>query len=244
MKQFIQRTLKNCNCETRENNGERWIVGLIPYNSRSENLCPWNDSGEYEIIDNTAFNKTLADGAEVRALFSHDDQKVLGSTKSGSLILEQSDEGLICRCKVPNTTWGNDCWEIVSRGDVTTMSFGFIKYDTYNEGNITHLRSVKLLEVSFAVANPAYPETQSFTQIRQLIERAINENELEKTINTTESEIKDLISTLQRLLPKEESAVETDKPDDEQSDDTPPENPDDTEELEKLQTLCEIEINS
>lgn len=244
MKQFIQRTLKNCNCETRENNGERWIVGLIPYNSRSENLCPWNDSGEYEIIDSTAFNKTLADGAEVRALFSHDDQKVLGSTKSGSLILEQSDEGLICRCKVPNTTWGNDCWEIVSRGDVTTMSFGFIKYDTYNEGNITHLRSVKLLEVSFAVANPAYPETQSFTQIRSLIERAINESQVEKTINTTESEIKDLISTLQRLLPKEESAVETDKPDDEQSDDTPPENPDDTEELEKLQTLCEIEINS
>lgn len=244
MKDFIQRTLKNCNCETRENNGERWIVGLIPYNSRSENLCPWNDSGEYEIIDSTAFNKTLADGAEVRALFSHDDQKVLGSTKSGSLILEQSDEGLICRCKVPNTTWGNDCWEIVSRGDVTTMSFGFIKYDTYNEGNITHLRSVKLLEVSFAVANPAYPETQSFTQIRSLIERAINESQVEKTINTTESEIKDLISTLQRLLPKEESAVETDKPDDEQSDDTPPENPDDTEELEKLQTLCEIEINS
>lgn len=244
MKQFIQRTLKNCNCETRENNGERWIVGLIPYNSRSENLCPWNDSGEYEIIDSTAFNKTLADGAEVRALFSHDDQKVLGSTKSGSLILEQSDEGLICRCKVPNTTWGNDCWEIVSRGDVTTMSFGFIKYDTYNEGNITHLRSVKLLEVSFAVANPAYPETQSFTQIRSLIERAINESQVEKTINTTESEIKDLISTLQRLLSKEESAVETDKPDDEQSDDTQPENPDDTEELEKLQTLCEIEINS
>lgn len=244
MKDFIQRTLKNCNCETRENNGERWIVGLIPYNSRSENLCPWNDSGEYEIIDSTAFNKTLADGAEVRALFSHDDQKVLGSTKSGSLILEQSDEGLICRCKVPNTTWGNDCWEIVSRGDVTTMSFGFIKYDTYNEGNITHLRSVKLLEVSFAVANPAYPETQSFTQIRSLIERAINESQVEKTINTTESEIKDLISTLQRLLSKEESAVETDKPDDEQSDDTQPENPDDTEELEKLQTLCEIEINS
>lgn len=243
MKEFIQRTLKNCNCETRENNGERWIVGLIPYNSRSENLSQWSDLGEYEIIDRTAFNKTLADGAEVRALFSHDDQKVLGSTKSGSLILEQSDEGLICRCLVPNTTWGNDCWEVISRGDVTTMSFGFEKYDTYKEGNITHLRSVKLVEVSFAVANPAYSETQSLTQIRSLIERAINENQVEKTINTTESEIKDLISTLQRLLPKEESAVGTDKPAEEQSNDTPPENPDDTEELEKLQTLCEIEIN-
>lgn len=240
MKTVTQRILKNCNCETRENNGERWIVGLIPYNSRSENLSPWNPNGEYEIIDNTAFNKTLADGAEVRALFSHQDDKVLGSTKSGTLILEQSDEGLICRCKVPNTSWGNDAWEIISRGDVQTMSFGFQKYDTYNEGNITHLRSVRLIEVSYAVSQPAYKETQSFTQIRSLLEEAIDQ----KT-QATETEIKDLISTLQRLLPKQEPAVEEDKTD-EQSTDTPPENPTNTETeiLEELETLCEIELNT
>lgn len=240
MKTITKRTLKNCTCETREADGDRWLVGLIPYNSKSENLCPWNPNGEYEIIDNTAFNKTLADGAEVRALFSHDDTKVLGSTKSGTLILEQSDSGLICRCKVPNTSWGNDAWEIINRGDVQTMSFGFQKYDTYNEGNITHLRSVRLLEVSFAVSNPAYQETQSFTQIRSLLEEAIDQ----KT-QATETEIKDLITTLQRLLPKEEPAVEEDKTE-EQSADTPPENPTNTETqtLEELETLCEIELNT
>lgn len=244
MKTIINRTLKNCNCETREADGERWIIGLIPYNSRSENLSTWNPSGEYEIIDKTAFNKTLADGSEVRALFSHDDNKVLGSTKSGTLILEQSDEGLICRCKVPNTSWGNDAWEIISRGDVQTMSFGFQKYDTYNEGNVTHLRSVRLIEVSYAVSQPAYKETKSFTQIRSLIEEALDQKTEEK-LQVTENEIQELIGTLKRLLPNPEPAVETDKTK-EQSDDTPAENPDNTEKerLAELETLCEIELNT
>lgn len=257
MKKKILRNLKT-NFTTRDDNGERWITGLIPYNSKSENLNPFGGEPFFEIIEETAFKKTLADKAEVRALFYHDVGKVLGSTKSGTLELENTKEGLVCRCKVPNTTWGNDAFEIISRGDVTTMSFGFIPFEVETKGNTNYLKSVKLEEVSFCVAHPAYEETNSSTLIRSLFENVDIENlsdiingkkemkeEDIKTINT-------LIEKLEALLPekKEEENKETKENSNEeketagekeQSEDTLTDN--DTETLEALQLLCEMELN-
>lgn len=259
MKKKILRNLKT-NFTTRDDNGERWITGLIPYNSKSENLNPFGGEPFFEIIEETAFKKTLADKAEVRALFYHDVGKVLGSTKSGTLELENTKEGLVCRCKVPNTTWGNDAYEVISRGDVTTMSFGFIPFEVETKGNTDYLKSVKLEEVSFCVAHPAYEETNSSTLIRSLFENVDIENlsdiingkkemkeEDIKTINT-------LIEKLEALLPekKEEENKETETKENsneeketadekEQSEDTLTDN--DTETLEALQLLCEMELN-
>lgn len=216
MKKKILRNLKT-NFSTRDDNGERWITGLIPYNSKSENLNPFGGEPIFEIIEETAFKKTLADKAEVRALFYHDVGKVLGSTKSGTLELESTKEGLICRCKVPNTTWGNDAFEIINRGDVTTMSFGFIPFEVETRGNTDYLKSVKLEEVSFCVATPAYEETNSSTLIRSLFEN-INLENLSNVINgkkeMEDADIKtinNLIEKLENLLPKktEEENKET-----------------------------------
>ena len=245
MKEIINRTLKNIKTETRENSGERWIVGTIPYNSKSENLNPFG-APCFEVITPTAFNKTLADGAEVRALFSHDNNKVLGSTKSGTLILENTPDALICRCKIPNTSWGNDCFEIISRGDVNTMSFGFIPFDVETDGNTDYLRSVKLEEVSFCVANPAYKETNSFSSIRSLLnDLQDNKDKLSK------QEINNLIDSLRELLPKEEEPETTEQTKEtveeavipnEQSEDIQKENTNETENLKQIGLLCEIEL--
>lgn len=258
MKKKIERTLKNIKTETRENAGERWIVGTIPYNSKSENLNPYG-SPCFEIITPSAFNKTLADNAEVRALFSHDNEKVLGSTKSGTLILENTPEALVCSCKVPNTSWGNDCWEVINRGDITTMSFGFIPFEVETQGNVDYLKSVKLEEVSFCVANPAYKATNSFSSIRSLIDD-IEENK--ETL--TNDEIISIIKSLKELLPEEERENKEEKLDetdetkelkeskeetteavitDEQSKDIPADNTDEVDDLKKINLLCEIELN-
>ncbi|EMB20704.1 HK97 family phage prohead protease [Treponema denticola OTK] len=260
MKKKILRNLKT-NFSTRDDNGERWITGLIPYNSKSENLNPFGGEPIFEVIEETAFKKTLADKAEVRALFYHDVGKVLGSTKSGTLELESTKEGLICRCKVPNTTWGNDAFEIINRGDVTTMSFGFIPFEVETRGNTDYLKSVKLEEVSFCVATPAYEETSSSTLIRSLFENIDLEN-LSNVINgkkemedTDIKTINNLIEKLEALLPvkkeEENKEMETEETETqeketadekEQSDDTLKEN--DTETLEALQLLCEMELNN
>ena len=151
--------------------GKKIVEGLIPYDSKS--LPIW---GMTEVISRTVFKKTLADGAEVRALWSHDDTRVLGSTKSGTLSLENTDAGLACRCELPDATYTNDLYAIIERGDVTAMSFGFtaVKCAYDHETDTRTLKEVRLHEVSFGVCFPAYPETSSEAYTRGFGKRSID----------------------------------------------------------------------
>lgn len=148
-----------------EDAGVKRLIGLIPYNRRSVEM--W---GEFEEIAPTAFAKTLADGKDVKALVAHDDTKVLGSTKSGTLRLTSTEEGLLAEVDLPNTTYANDAWEIVRRGDVRTMSFCFSpvkqskRYDEETQKIVNVLEEVKLQEVSYMVTWAAYPDTASLAR--------------------------------------------------------------------------------
>ena len=162
--------------------GKKIVEGIIPYDSKS--LKIW---GTTEIISKSAFNKTLADKATVRALFNHNENKILGSTDSGTLVLENSDAGLICRCELPDTSYANDMFSIIERGDCKTMSFGFqpISFRDSDNGKVRTLKEVKLLEVSYCVPYPAYPEATSVTYKRGFEMRNID---IEKLNNILEKE--------------------------------------------------------
>jgi HK97 family phage prohead protease len=203
MKQKRNITFKNLEIRSNENDGKKYIDGLIPYNSKSVPM--W---GITEIIENTAFNKTLKDKSEVRALWNHNDSFILGNTKSGTLELENTDDGLICRCELPKTSYANDLYEIVSRGDVKTMSFGFcpIKWNDTENGKLRTLKEVKLEEVSFGVTFPAYPETNSQVAMRgfkrmKIDIETINEI-LEKEEMTEEdlTALQEVVTTLTNLI--------------------------------------------
>jgi HK97 family phage prohead protease len=164
-------TFKNLEIRSSEKEGKKYIEGIIPYNSRSAPI--W---GVTEIIGRTAFNKTLKDKTEVRAFWNHNDSLVLGNTRSGTLELEDGEDGLTCRCELPNTSYANDLYEIVRRGDVKTMSFGFrpVKWDDTENGKVRTLKEVQLEEVSFGVAYAAYRETNSQTYMRGFMKRKID----------------------------------------------------------------------
>lgn len=223
--------------ETKED-GKKHIMGIIPYNSRSVEM--W---GTTEIIAPTAFNKTIADGADVRALFNHDDSKVLGSSKNNTLILENTDTGLICRVELPNTSYANDVYEIITRGDVRTMSFGFIpiKWEDDEKGKIRTLKEVQLLETSFGVAFPAYPETNSLTYMRGIEKMNIDIEKLNTILEKEEIKddekiiIRDVINKLNSLIEeaaKEEPVLTT--PDNDTSDKL---------ERERLNLMIETELS-
>jgi HK97 family phage prohead protease len=162
---------KNIEIRSSETDQGKYIEGIIPYNSKSAPI--W---GVTEIIERSAFSKTLKDNSEVRAFWNHDDCLVLGNTKSGTLELEDSENGLICRCKLPNTSYASDLYEIITRGDVKTMSFGFrpIKWDDTENGKMRTLKEVHLTEVSFGVPYAAYQETNSQTYMRGFMKRKID----------------------------------------------------------------------
>lgn len=195
--------------EGKESEGQRIISGFIPYNQRSEFM------GFYEYITNTAFNKTLADGADVRALLDHDTSKLIGRISNGSLKLESREDGLYAECILPDTQYARDAYDLISKGYNNGLSFGFtiINEDYgYEDGiEVHYLREVRLYEISWAVAFPAYESTQAS------IVRGINLNDLSRSLgkeNLTEEDInnvKDTIEELKKLIPEEEEKEEEER---------------------------------
>jgi hypothetical protein len=84
------------------------------------------DLGSFtESIQRGAFRRILKqDGLDVRALFNHDPNLVLGRTP-GTLTLREDPKGLAYEVNVAPTTAGNDLRILLERGDVTQSSFAF-----------------------------------------------------------------------------------------------------------------------
>lgn len=141
------------------------------FNSRSGNL-----GGFYEVISNGAFAKTLKEKPDIRALWNHDSNYVLGRTTNESLSLEEDEKGLKVRITPPDTSWAKDLMTSIQRGDVNQMSFQFrvVKDDwSIDDGEpLRELREVELFEVS-PVSFPAYESTS--VSVRSYLE-AIGEN--------------------------------------------------------------------
>lgn len=126
--------------------------------------------GFVERIAKGAFRESIA-SEDVRALWSHNTDLVLGRTGNRSLRLYEDDHGLKFELDLPDTTLGRDAFTSIERGDVTGMSFGFtVKKDDQawqrGEPGKPHLRTllkVNLFEVS-PTAFPAYQQTQVATR--------------------------------------------------------------------------------
>lgn len=206
------RSIKLENVSAQEDGDIRYIYGKIPYNTKSQKMYIGYSDCRFEKLDRNVFHKTLGDKSNVFANYSHDQSKILGSTKSNTLELEDKEDGLYIRCKVPNTSWGNDTWEVISRGDVTTMSFEFIPYDWVEDKieDTVILRSAKLEAVAFCVAEPAYLETDSYASFRK---RNIDLEKLSEAIDEGKvtEDVKKLAKTLNDLIAKEEERVKEEK---------------------------------
>jgi len=134
------------------------IVGhAAVFNKLSEPM--W---GFREQIAPEAFKKSLGRD-DIRALFNHDANYVLGRNKAKTLTLNEDDQGLAIEIDPPDTQWARDLQESIRRGDISQMSFGFIAVKDewlHEKGkeSIRTLLEVKLFDVS-PVTFPAYPQT-------------------------------------------------------------------------------------
>jgi hypothetical protein len=123
---------------------------------------------------------------------------------------------------LPNTSRGRDVAELLRRGDVDSMSFGFSVPsggDSWSsDGNERTLKSVRLHEVSL-VSFPAYPGTAGLQNVRGLDKVAertgIDADALADALlkvedgQTISSDEKDMLSrVIQDLSPTEEATEE------------------------------------
>jgi HK97 family phage prohead protease len=120
----------------------------------------------HEIVDPHAFDQTLADRDDVRALFNHDPSWILARTKSGTLSLSTDTIGLLYKAKMNlRSPQHVTVMEALDRGDVDQSSFGFqVREDRWedNGGDLPTrtILNAKLWDVS-PVTYAAYPSADS-----------------------------------------------------------------------------------
>ncbi len=119
-----------------------------------------------------AFSKSIGQD-DIRALFNHDPNFVLGRNKAGTLSLSEDDKGLLVDIDPPDTQFARDLRLQIERGDITQMSFGFeiIKESrevgAKGEPSLFTLEEVKLWDVS-PVTFPFYKETDVSVHSREV----------------------------------------------------------------------------
>jgi HK97 family phage prohead protease len=147
--------------ELREDGDGMTFIGYAAkFNSPSEDL-----GGFVETIEPGAFRRSLRSRNDVKLLVNHDTGRVLASSRSGTMRLYEDETGLRVEASLPNTSDGRDMAELLKRGDLNKMSFGFaVQKDSWNnEMTERTLKSVRLFEVSI-VAFPAYAATEALVR--------------------------------------------------------------------------------
>lgn len=105
-----------------------------------------------------AFDRAAKDD-DVRALFNHDPNALLGRTGAGTLRLYADAVGLRYEVDPPDTEVGRHVVELIRRGDLTGSSFGFVAerqaFPEHAGRRVRELHAVRLLDVG-PVVYPAY----------------------------------------------------------------------------------------
>lgn len=168
---------------------ERVIEGYFAlYESETE---LW--AGSYEIISKGAFENTIQKN-DIRALWNHNTQYVLGRNKNGSLQLKADDKGLFASIKLPNTQYAEDLYSLVQRGDIDQASFGFNILDEELEeladgGYRWRIKDIDLHEIS-VVTFPAYENTS--VQAREQQVKEIESRKLQQKKSELQKRLKGL----------------------------------------------------
>lgn len=121
--------------------------------------------GFREQIAPGAFADTIRKRDDVRSLFNHTADYVLGRVSSGTLRLREDATGLAFENDLPGTTIAHDLVVSIERGDISGMSFAFRvspngdRWDVDEQSGLMRtLTRVELRDIS-PVTYPAYPGT-------------------------------------------------------------------------------------
>nr|DAH88884.1 MAG TPA: prohead serine protease [Caudoviricetes sp.] len=177
--------------ETRaDENGELYLEGYFAVFNAVYELWP----GATESIAPGAFDDSVSD--DVRALYNHNIDIVLGRTSAGTMEIRQDSHGLWGRVKINrDDSDAMNAYARIQRGDITGCSFGFDiaaqETDYRDDGTVhwTITRVSPLYEIS-PCTFPAYADTsvtarrRDFDEIQRRRREKWKTDMLEKLKNT------------------------------------------------------------
>ena len=159
--------------KTREENGKRYIEGYFSVFNQPYEVFP----GWIEEIAPGAFSRTLREGKDVKVLWNHNSDIVLGSTQNRTATLREDDIGLFGSDEINEEDQdAKNGYARVSRGDVRGCSFGFeirSMEESWDDDGIyrTRITDVELYEVS-PCTFPAYSQTSVSARNKEVFEDA------------------------------------------------------------------------
>jgi HK97 family phage prohead protease len=127
------------------------------------------------------FKRSLAEGTDVKCLFNHDANVVLGRVGNGTLTVSEDARGLKFTCQLNRASQQHrDIYASVQRGDVSQCSFAFTVRDgaeDWDEATDERgakfvrrtIREVNLMDVS-AVTYPAYANDATSVNARSAVD--------------------------------------------------------------------------
>jgi len=152
---------------------------LSGYIALFNSLSPVYGEGSYrwrEKIAPGAFAESITRD-DIRGLWNHENDLVLGRLSAGTLRLTEDEKGLAFDNDPPDTSWFRDRAVSLRRKDVTGSSFGFFtdpngdEWETDEEGvQVRTLKKLTLVEVSPGVTFPFYPDTSTEVALRSMNE--------------------------------------------------------------------------
>ena len=151
----------NLEIRNRDDTQKMTVAGYaVKFNERSRMLY----DEFFEKVAAGAFAKSLEENT-IKALWDHNTNLVLGSTKSQTLRIKEDDIGLYFELDLPDTETGRNAYESISRGDVDGVSFGFnVRADNWEyikeeDIYIRTLLDIDLVEIS-PTPVPAYETSE------------------------------------------------------------------------------------
>jgi HK97 family phage prohead protease len=173
---------------TEDGNG---MEGLgIVVESRTLLFTDSNGRNVYEEIAREAVQNYDFSRGDVISAFNHNFEKILGRTSANTLAITKDNTGMRYSIpSLPNTSYGNDLKEQLSRGDVKGSSFVFTIAEggeTWTEIEGGMLRTITQFDEVFEVGPVVFPAYVDTTAAKRSLEgRTTNELEI-KQIQTVD----------------------------------------------------------
>lgn len=169
-----QRILNMKDVKTREEGGKRYLEGYFAVFGETYQVF----DGWTETIERGAFARYLASGEDVKVLWNHDTNIVLGSTGNGTASLREDEKGLYGSVEINESDQDAvNAYARIARGDVNGCSFGFDvarQEEWWDDDGVYHTKLTEidpLYEVS-ACTFPAYKATSISARNKNSLDEA------------------------------------------------------------------------
>lgn len=199
----IELRMNSFNVIENDDEGKLIVSGYVNETGKQSHLLG-NKKKFKETIQKGAFTRALKKGNDIHFLAEHDENKILASTRNGSLKLVEDERGLLMTAEISDTSYGRDYHTLIKDGILRNMSFGFsVDKDNWNRGNDgTYTRDISdltLFEVS-VVTNPAYPQSTISARGLNVVEDVEIPNIEERACVSEVWDDKDILNTALNII--------------------------------------------